>query len=219
MRTTSVPPPVPPSAPDPAWHCLSPCTAELLLLLVPSALAMPWLHPELFISNQKHCKLLILVLRCCLAGDVVGKIGSPAAWSPPPPSGRKCYEPWSDRMLPIPKGFPSSQGEQGAPGSSSAVGSAAFSREERGHRASPGHNPIPQDAQGSAGPARLFGLCTAESGSCLINRFQTLPSRGFCSCVCAANTSFLLQLFLDHLDTEQAKSLQEGEPGKSCVLA
>lgn len=159
---------------------------------------MPWLHPRLFISNQKLWNLLILVWRCCLAGNVAGKTGSPAAWPSPPPSGRKCYETWSDRMLPIPKGFassgpgcsprpgmlrgeqvPSSQGEQGAPDSSSAVGSGAFSREQHGCRASPEHSPslrMLRGVQDLPGPASLFGLCMAESGSCLINRFQTLPS-------------------------------------------
>uniref|UniRef100_A0A8C5T7Y5 Uncharacterized protein n=1 Tax=Malurus cyaneus samueli TaxID=2593467 RepID=A0A8C5T7Y5_9PASS len=73
-----------------AWHCLSPCTAELLLLLpVPSALAMPWLHPELFFSSQNHWKLLIVLLGCWLAGNVIGRgrgvtgIVDPAAWAVP----------------------------------------------------------------------------------------------------------------------------------------
>lgn len=114
---------------------------------------------------------------------------------PPPPSGRKCYETWSDKMLPFPRGFASSdcsprpgmlrgeqvassQGEQGTPGTS-AVGSAAFSREERGRRASPEHDPslrMLRGVQDLPGPASLFGLCIAGSGSRLINRFQALPS-------------------------------------------
>lgn len=71
MRTTSVPPPVLPLLLT-ELGIASPCTAELLLL-VPSALAMSWLHPGLFLSSQQHWRLLILVLRCCLAGDVTGK--------------------------------------------------------------------------------------------------------------------------------------------------
>lgn len=70
MRTTSVPPPVLPLLLT-ELGIASPCTAELLLL-VPSALAMSWLHPGLSLSSQQHWRLLILVLRCCLAGDVVG---------------------------------------------------------------------------------------------------------------------------------------------------
>lgn len=124
---------------------------------------------------------------------MIGKIDGPAAWPPPRPSVMKCGV---TKCSPFQEGFPaqgqtgmlrgeqvtSSQGEQGAPGSSSAVASAAFSREERGHRASPEHHPSSgcsggcRTCQDLPGPASLFGLCVAECGSRLINRFQTLPS-------------------------------------------
>lgn len=166
---------------------------------------------------------------------MVGKIGCPAAWPSLPPSGRKCSERWSDRMLPIPKGFASSGPDWDAQEnklaalrearntrSSFAVRSAAFSREEHGHRASPEHSPSLRmlgGVQDLPGPASLFGLCTAESGSHLINRFQTLPSTEASVSVCTADTSSLLQLFLDHLGLgqEQPRACRRENLGVLCA--
>lgn len=99
---------------------------------------------------------------------------------------------WSDRVLPIAKGFASSgpdcsarpgmlrtsfqlSGRAGSTRQFLSGGSAAFPRQERGCRASPGHSP----SLGVLGECRTcqdLPAPLAESGSHLINRFQTLPA-------------------------------------------